>query len=1056
MNKKHVGILALTAVIFGTALYFVSSESLWGLKSDVVNAPIPVMSGEVIPTFTVNGSHDITVNATDPVIYKWSWVGKVFSFNYISQPLTWCTSSWPIPLATAYGTSPGLISLQPGCTYAIQYVASDGNTANVTFDSVIVRVNKLNPKAALTISSGSVNNSHDITINPGDTVTYNWSSTNGKVFSSNYTSQPISCGSSSWSATSSSGTISSTILPSQAGCTYSIQYVVSDGTTSNVTFDDIIVRVNKITPPTLTSATDLGTDPSDAKREKVRVFGQNIPASISVWDLNTPNYQNLPSIPVGNNAGTYIDLYISKPTTDHTYNIQVGYQDPSRKMLTTNPVAITLRAVVVSPALCNSLTVSPSSLTNGGTFTYSCSGTNTTSYSITMKDPNGKLSSFNTPTGTITIPASLAGTYAVSCFVNNQTTTPASCQQSVTNSQTNNILTVSNNSTYPNQTQSPNTASVKIGSFVFKNQSSSEGVRVTSLTVGLGGTSALTNLSGLKTSETSGSGSKPIQPQASNTFSVDFTLAPGATKTIDIFADTGSATGVTVISTLAVNAIGASSNTTTYVAAVTGQTITLSSGTVATPTLNTSASTPAQTITVGSTPVEGSHANYVFSSTGGNSTITELKFTMSGTAVDSVTQVRVGSVVAPVVGGVAWLKRMTHKGWNSVVAPVVGGVAWLQGLNIPVANGTSVPQDVYFTYGKIDGSSVVSGSTVISTLSYVKYSSGGMTTVITPSVAAPMMTLQTAVTVPTTTLNITLDKVVSTPNQYLQNNLSPGSFVQYNIISNGGPSIINEIKFDIIDSASSNSIKSIQIGNISASIIGHTAWLQGLNIPIPDGGSGKPIQIAITYNNVDNNTLPSGTSSYVDLSYIKYSSGTSSTVILPEVYSTVMTLVWSVPSVYNYAPSVTGLILGSENKMDVMGMAVSTSGDIKVNQIVFNLGFDGFSTNPTITNPRITDGKNTIPNSTCIAASSQKIVCKFGTNHFDGYTISAGTTKEFTLYATNISGVVSTWKTALISTSLDPTSFSWDDVSGNWVKGVNLNGAWIFKFPASQTYTIQQ
>src|SRR5205823_1809933 len=120
-------------------------------------------------------------------------------------------------------------------------------------------------------------------------------------------------------------------------------------------------------------------------------------------------------------------------------------------------------------------------------------------------------------------------------------------------------LAVSKNTGYANTSVNPNTANVKLGSFVLQNQSSSESVRVTSLLVALttdgttamtsGTTPALTNFSNLRTSEASGSGATPIQPAASNTFSVDFTLAPGASKVIDVIGDTGATAGSATVVT---------------------------------------------------------------------------------------------------------------------------------------------------------------------------------------------------------------------------------------------------------------------------------------------------------------------------------------------------------------------------------------------------------------------------------------------------------------------------------------------------------------------------
>ena len=298
-------------------------------------------------------------------------------------------------------------------------------------------------------------------------------------------------------------------------------------------------------------------------------------------------------------------------------------------------------------------------------------------------------------------------------------------------------LAVSKNTGYGSQTLSPNTAGVKIGSFVLQNQSTSEGVRVTSLSVAVtyGAGVASTNFSGLRTSEISGNGSTPVQPATAaasstgtNTFSVDFTIPAGGTKTIDVFADSSTTTGVTATTStiLTASGLGTVSNVSTSATASTGQLITFNSGTVATPTLVTASATSAQFVAAGDPSNTGTgaadatKATYSFVSTGGASTISELKFTVTGTATDAVMSVKVGSVSAP----------------------VVGGIAWLQGLNLSVPNGGSgLTVDALVSYAPVGTSGVSPNTTSIVSLTYVKYTSGGTTATLSPSVAAPTMTL---------------------------------------------------------------------------------------------------------------------------------------------------------------------------------------------------------------------------------------------------------------------------------------------------------------------------
>lgn len=292
------------------------------------------------------------------------------------------------------------------------------------------------------------------------------------------------------------------------------------------------------------------------------------------------------------------------------------------------------------------------------------------------------------------------------------------------------LLGVAKNIGYASQSQNPNTAGVKIGSFLLQNSSTSESVRVTGLTVGLldapsgnvlttGTTPALTNFGGLRTSENL---NYQIQPQGSNVFSVDFTIPSGSTRTVDIFADTNSETSVNVVTTLVVSALGSSSNVSISQngngTAVEGQTIALGSGTVGTPALLTGSATSAQYIAAGGAgATDATVASYNFVSTGGAAIINELKFNVTGTG--TVTSIKVGNVSAP----------------------VFSGVAWLQGLNLAVPNGGSGLQvTAYVSYAPVGTGGIAPATTSVVGLDYVKYTSGGTTAELTSlAVNAPTM-----------------------------------------------------------------------------------------------------------------------------------------------------------------------------------------------------------------------------------------------------------------------------------------------------------------------------
>jgi len=277
-------------------------------------------------------------------------------------------------------------------------------------------------------------------------------------------------------------------------------------------------------------------------------------------------------------------------------------------------------------------------------------------------------------------------------------------------------ISFAQNAAYSAQTTVPNTSGVKLGSYVLQTNSA-EPVRVTSLTVTLGGAAgAITNVSNLRTS--ANANDVKGSPSASNNFTVDFTVPANSSQTIDIYGDLSSATGVAT-TTMSLSGYGTNSNTTISQTAVTGQTITVGTGSLAVPTLKTGSgySPVAQYVVGNSTFVTGV---YNFLSTNGASTITELTFAASGTAAN-ITNVSVGGLSAPMVSGSA-----TITGLNIVVSTSNSGA------NVPVT----------VSYPTVGNNGVTANNTVGLRLTGMKYTSGNQTTSTTTlAVETNLMTL---------------------------------------------------------------------------------------------------------------------------------------------------------------------------------------------------------------------------------------------------------------------------------------------------------------------------
>ena len=213
----------------------------------------------------------------------------------------------------------------------------------------------------------------------------------------------------------------------------------------------------------------------------------------------------------------------------------------------------------------------------------------------------------------------------------------------------------------------------------------------------------------LRTSESSGNGSQAISPTGTDTFSVDFTLAPGANKVIDIMADLGAANYGTIQTKLAVQGLGSTSNVSVYsngatsLTDVTGQTVTLANGTVSAPTLVTSNSTQSQYVASATGAANGTTVSYKFLASNGAATINEVKFNVAG----PVTKVSI----------------------NGQDGNVVSGAVDITGVNLTVPNTTTgVSVLVYVSYGSVapsaNGGIALSGATSSIVMTEVDYTVG--------------------------------------------------------------------------------------------------------------------------------------------------------------------------------------------------------------------------------------------------------------------------------------------------------------------------------------------
>lgn len=291
--------------------------------------------------------------------------------------------------------------------------------------------------------------------------------------------------------------------------------------------------------------------------------------------------------------------------------------------------------------------------------------------------------------------------------------------------------TVAKSSGFLTATAGTNASNVKVGSYVIT-AGTTEGLRVTNLAVGLtngGGNPTtgpieLTDVANLRATYTVQGQSmvslNSVNPQGSNNFSPDFTIPAGTSATVDVYLDVTNATaGETIQTTLQATARGASSNVlltgTGLNSALTGQSLTVGSGTIAVDTGVTIVSSQAtsQRYVIGGSSVEPI-IRYNVKPTSGAVTIEELTFGIGGTAnvitALSVTGVNGGSacsVQVPsgattvTITGCAIPVPYTAGGTDIIVTPTINTV----GIN-GIASSTTTTATVDLTNVKYNDGSV--------------------------------------------------------------------------------------------------------------------------------------------------------------------------------------------------------------------------------------------------------------------------------------------------------------------------------------------------------------
>lgn len=292
--------------------------------------------------------------------------------------------------------------------------ASFGNGYNVfTIATIPYTVSQpVSPTASLT-----VNGSHTITVNAGDMVKYDWSSTNGTSWSSSYTttgctdpSINTSGSPSPWPVSANGTTGNLSVDSSWAGCRAVVTYSATGpgGTAS----DNVNVIVNPLAPTATLSASP---NPVDSGQSSTLTWGsQNATSCTAVGGFSTG----------GATSGS-----VSTGPLSSTQNYQISCTGSGGSA---NSNVVTVQ--VLTPTV--SINAVPNRVVKGGTTTVSWDATNVNSCSIKKNGASWKSLPANgsrTVSGSAPDTITTQTTYVITC-TNNASANAASAIVNVTSS----------------------------------------------------------------------------------------------------------------------------------------------------------------------------------------------------------------------------------------------------------------------------------------------------------------------------------------------------------------------------------------------------------------------------------------------------------------------------------------------------------------------------------------------------------------------------------------------------------------------------------------------
>ncbi len=619
-------------------------------------------------------------------------------------------------------------------------------------------------------------------------------------------------------------------------------------------------------------------------------------------------------------------------------------------------------------------------------------------------------------------------------------------------------LTITQDTAFNNQTNLVGGASnVKIGAWKFT--SYGEDVKVTTLnfntTTGAGGLTAasggqvtLANVALYVNGGQVGSNINPITigvnaagiAFAFNGLGSSLYIPAGQSVTVELRADTLNSSSVaytagTITANLLVgsqNAQGISSSQTTNTSASGGQTLTIGNNVTfgATSGFSTSTKAPnAQAVKIGSFSIQTGSAEGV--------TVNNLSVTLVAGA---------GNTMQPA----NQLTNLTIKDGSTVVGTPIGNPvitssnAFSAQLSIP--QSTTKVFDVYADFG--------SGASTLTVQPSFNITYRGNTSNLSATTATVLGSITTSNAAVIAAGGVTYNTGLSPVAQLVTGNQTAFVIGTYNFKSNGtAGATVKDVTF----TAPTNTVTTVMMNGKSANFVGGTATIYNVGSVVPADASGINIPVTVglvCVGTVNGCSANSPVTVNLTATTVTYNDGNTVQSITPTPGTAVTAshmIVGSKPTFTVSSTQQTGLTIGAENKIGEVTIAADAAGQIRINNLAFNVAVSGL-TSVVLSGARIADGNTTISGSSVSSGCTAIGACvmTFGASPA-GYTIAPNTSKTFSLYA-NVAGTVTASTVVTVSSSVTPGTTTWDDSVGG---GTNISAATVYNFPTN-SYSIRQ